>query len=60
MNKVAIVIKGGLVESVYGSSSLHLTDIEIIDLDLDGAAPEVEQDTLERLQTVEQHLCKLY
>lgn len=60
MDKIAIVVKGGMVQEVYGTSSLYQTDIEIIDLDLDGATPEVEQDTLDRLQTVEQHLCKLY
>lgn len=60
MDKIAIVVKGGMVQEVYGSNSLYQTDIEIIDLDLDGASPEVEQDTLERLQVAEQHLCKLY
>ena len=60
MDKIAIVVKGGMVQEVYGTSSLYQTDIEIIDLDFDGAAPEVEQNTLERLRTVEQHLCKLY
>ena len=60
MDKIAIVVKGGMVQEVYGTSSLYQTDIAIIDLDLDGAAPEVEQDTLGRLQTVGQHLCKLY
>ena len=60
MDKIAIVVKGGMVQEVYGSNSLYQTDIEIIDLDLDGASPEVEQDTLDRLQVAEQHLCKLY
>lgn len=58
MDKIAIVVKGGMVQEVYGTSNLYQTDIEIIDLDLDGAASEVEADTLERLQSVEQHLCK--
>ncbi len=60
MDKIAIVVKGGMVQEVYGSSSLYQTVIEIIDLDLDGTAPEVEKDTYERLQAAEQHLYKLY
>ncbi len=60
MDKIAIVVKGGMVQEVYGSSSLYQTVIEIIDLDLDGTAPEVEKDTYERLQAAEQYLYKLY
>ncbi|MBQ7818510.1 MAG: hypothetical protein IJ341_02315 [Bacteroidales bacterium] len=35
MNNIIIVVKDGMVESVYGSNNLYGTMVEIIDLDTD-------------------------
>lgn len=59
MDKIVVVVKGGMVQSVYGSCP-HKFDVEVIDLDLDLAAPSVVETEEARLQTVEQYLCKIY
>lgn len=59
MEKIVVVVKGGMVQNVYGSST-HKFDVEVIDLDLDLAEPDVIEAENARLQTVEQHLCKIY
>lgn len=58
MEKIAIVVKGGIVQDVYGTSNLYQTDVEIIDLDT--TDPDEEGVYLDRLQTVQKYLCKLY
>lgn len=59
MDKIVVVVKGGMVQNVYGSCPYKF-DVEVIDLDLDGAEPAVIEAADERLQTVEQFLCKIY
>lgn len=59
MEKIVIVVKGGMIRNVYGSGT-HEYDVEVIDLDLDLAAPAVVEDAMKRLQSVEQHLCEIY
>lgn len=57
MEKIAIVVKGGMVQDVYGTPKLYQTEVEIIDLDTTDLDEErVSQD---RLQVVQQYLCKL-
>ncbi len=58
MEKIVIVVKGGMVQDVYGTSNLFQSDVEIIDLD--ATDPDEERASLDRLQNVEQYLCKLH
>lgn len=58
MEKIVIVVRGGMVESVYGSGQPYQFEVEILDMDGNGADPDAEALSEERLQTVEQHLCK--
>lgn len=58
MEKIAIVVKGGMVQDVYGTPKLYQTDVEIIDLDT--TDPDEERVSLDRLQVVQQYLCKLH
>ena len=54
-NKLVIVVRGGLVESVYAQNSYQF-DVEVIDLDVqDETELRVNK---ERLTTVEQYLVK--
>lgn len=57
MEKIAVVIKGGMVQDVYGTPNLYQTDVEIIDLDTTDT--DEEQASQNRLQVVLQYLCKL-
>ena len=57
MTEVAVIVKDGMVQSVYSSEPTEL-DVEI--LDLDTLDPEEEQMRLERLKDIEQELCKIY
>lgn len=57
MEKIAIVVKGGMVQDVYGTPNLYQTEVEIIDLDT--TDPNEEQASQDRLQVVQQYLCKL-
>lgn len=59
MDKIVIVVKGGMVQNVYGPCP-HKFDVEVIDLDLEGVEPAVIEAEKARLQTVEQYLCKIY
>lgn len=59
MEKIVVVVKGGMVQDVYGPCP-HKFDVEVIDLDLDGAELAAVEAAEERLQTVEQFLCKIY
>lgn len=58
MEKIAIVVRGGMIEKVYCTPALHQTDVEIIDLDT--TIPDEEQAALNRLQEVQQFLYELY
>lgn len=58
MEKIAIVVKDGMVQDVYGTPNLYQTDVEIIDLDT--TDPDEEGVYLDRLQMVQKYLCKLY
>ena len=57
MDKLVIVVKGGIVHSVYGSCPCQF-EVEVIDLD------QTDADALDaaesRLNTVQQHLCEMY
>ena len=57
MDKIVIVVEKGMVQSVYGTHP-YLNEIEILDLDC--TDPEFEHILLDRLQEVEQVLCKIY
>lgn len=57
MDKIIIVVEKGMVQSVYGTHP-YQTDIEILDFDC--TDPDEEQYARDRLQTVEQNLCKIY
>ena len=57
MDKIVIVVEKGMVQSVYGTHPCQ-TDIEILDLDC--TDPEFEHILQDRLQEVEQVLCKIY
>lgn len=59
MDKIVVVVKGGMVQNLYGPCP-HKFDVEVIDLDLDWAEPSVVEAEEARLQTVEQNLCKIY
>lgn len=59
MDEIIIVVKGGMVQNVFGPCP-NKFDIEVIDLDLDGAESAVIEAAEERLRTVEQFLCKIY
>ncbi len=57
MEKIVIVVKGGMVQNIYGTPNLIQSDVEVIDLDTTDA--DEERFFLDQLQTVEQYLCKL-
>ena len=57
MEKVVIVVKDGMVQSVYGKKPYNY-DVEI--LDLDTRNPDEECIYLDRLQVIKQYLCKIY
>lgn len=59
MDKIVVVVKGGMVQDVYGPSPYKF-EVEVIDLDLNGAELAVIEDAEECLQTVKQYLCKIY
>lgn len=57
MEKIVIIVKGGIIQDVYGTPDMYQTDVEIIDHDT--TDPDEESVYLDRLQTLQQHLCKL-
>lgn len=57
MEKIVIVVKGGMVQNIYSTPKLLQSEVEIIDLDTTDA--DEERISLDRLQVVEQYLCKL-
>lgn len=57
MEKIVIVVEKGMVRSVYAAHP-YQTEIEILDLDC--TDPEIEYVLQDRLQKVEQVLCKIY
>lgn len=57
MEKIAVVVKGGMVQDVYATPNLYQTEVEIIDLDT--TDPDEERASQNRLQVVQQYLCKL-
>lgn len=57
MEKIVIVVEKGMVQSVYAKYPCQ-SDIEILDFDC--TDPEVEHILQDRLQEVEQVLCKIY
>ena len=57
MEKIVIVVKGGMVQTVYGNCP-NRYDVEI--LDLDTTDPDEECVSSDRLQVIEQHLSKIY
>ena len=57
MDKIVIVVEKGMVQSVYGTHPCQ-TNIEILDPDC--TDPEFAHILQDRLQEVEQVLCKIY
>ena len=57
MDKIAVVIKDGMVSDVYGNNPNRM-DVEIIDLDT--TDPDEERVLRDRLQVVQQYLTKIY
>lgn len=58
-DKVVIVVKDGMVWEVFGSCPYKF-DVEILDMDFNGADPDAENAAQDRLQTVRQFLSKIY
>ena len=58
-DKVVIVVKDGMVREVFGARPYKF-DVEILDMDFNGADPDVENAAQDRLQTVRQYLSKIY
>lgn len=59
MDKVVIVIKDGTVQEVFGACPYKF-EVEILDMDFNGADPDAENFVQDRLQTVRQYLSKIY
>ena len=58
-DKVVIVVKDGMVREVFGACPYKF-DVEILDMDFNGADPDAENAAQDRLQTVRQYLSKIY
>ena len=58
-DKVVIVVKDGMVREVFGSCPYKF-DVEVLDMDFNGADPDAENAAQDRLQTVRQYLSKIY
>lgn len=58
-DKVVIVVKDGMVWEVFGACPYKF-DVEILDMDFNGADPDAENAAQDRLQTVRQYLSKIY
>ena len=56
-DKVVIVVKDGMVQEVFGSCPYKF-DVEVLDMDFNGADPDAENAAQDRLQTVRQYLSK--
>ena len=59
MDKVVIVVKGGMVQEVFGPCPYKF-EVEILDMDFNGADPDAKVAALDRLQIVRQYLSKIY
>lgn len=59
MDKVVVVVKDGMVQEVFGACPYKF-EVEILDMDFNGADPNAEIAAQERLQTVRQYLSKIY
>ena len=57
-DKVVIVVKDGMVREVFGACPYKF-DVEILDMDFNGADPDAENAAQDRLQTVRQYLSKI-
>ena len=58
-DKVVIVVKDGMVQEVFGASPYKF-DVEVLDMDFNGADPDAENAAQDWLQTVRQYLSKIY
>lgn len=58
MEKIVIVVRGGMVEAVYADGQPYQFEVEILDMDDNKADPDAATFAQERLQSVEQHLFK--
>ena len=58
MDKIVIVVKGGMIQEVYGPRP-NAFEIEIIDLDIDYAGPKALRQAERRLRKARQHLCRM-
>lgn len=59
MDKVVIVVKDGMIQEVLGSCPYKF-EVEILDMDFNGADSDAEIAAQDRLQTVQQYLSKIY
>lgn len=59
MDRVVVVVKGGMVQELYASHTCN-AEVEIIDLDLDQADTQTVKDAEIHLQTVQNQLSKIY
>lgn len=59
MDKVVIVVKDGMVQEVFGPCPYKF-EVEILDMDFNGADPDAETAAQDRLQTIQQYLSKIY
>ena len=58
-DKVVIVVRDGMVWEVFGACPYKF-DVEVLDMDFNGADPDAENAAQDRLQTVRQYLSKIY
>jgi len=59
LDKVVIVVKDGIVQEIFGICPYKF-EVEILDMDFNGADPDAECAAQDRLQTVRQYLSKIY
>ena len=59
MDRIVVVVKGGMVQELYASHTCN-AEVEIIDLDLDQADTQTVKNVEMQLQTVQKQLSKIY
>ena len=59
MDRIVVVVKGGMVQELYASRPCNV-EVEVIDLDLDQTDAQTVEDAEIHLQTVQKQLSKIY
>ena len=59
MDRIVVVVKGGMVQELYASQPCN-AEVEVIDLDLDQADTQTVKNVEMQLQTVQKQLSKIY